>query len=124
MILHSLAWFKNLRRLPPQFWSNLALFMLPAMVQGTARAVCRNEYGDLMLSNKERYQEEAPPCAAPGCAFASVWLCAGQNRSREDVRALFPRAMYYRSRYTALDVAWELGLFEDLVAEVFEKIWV
>ena len=30
----------------------------------------------------------------------------------------------YRSRYTALDVAWELGLFEDLVAEVFEKIWV
>jgi hypothetical protein len=32
--------------------------------------------------------------------------------------------MYYRSRYTALDVAWELGLFEDLVAEVFEKIWV
>ena len=44
--------------------------------------------------------------------------------TREDVRALFPRAMYYRSRYTALDVAWELGLFEDLVAEVFEKIWV
>ena len=41
----------------------------------------------------------------------------------EDVRALFPRAMYYRSRYTALDVAWELGLFEDLVEEVFEKIW-
>jgi len=44
--------------------------------------------------------------------------------TREDVRALFPRAMYYRSRYTALDVAWELGLFEDLVAEVFEKIWI
>ena len=43
--------------------------------------------------------------------------------TREDVRALFPRAMYYRARYTALDVAWELGLFEDLVAEVFDKIW-
>ena len=44
--------------------------------------------------------------------------------SVDDVRQAFPRAMYYRSRYTALDVAWELGLFEDLVAEVFEKIWV
>ena len=34
----------------------------------------------------------------------------------DDVRATFPRAMYYRSRYTALDVAWELGIFDDLVA--------
>lgn len=41
----------------------------------------------------------------------------------QDVRDTFPRAMYYRSRYTALDVAWELGLFDDLVAEVFETIW-
>ena len=41
-----------------------------------------------------------------------------------DVRSLFPKAMYYRSRYTALDVAWELGLFDDLVAEVFDRIWV
>ena len=41
----------------------------------------------------------------------------------EDVRATFPRAMYYRSRYTALDVAWELGIFDDLVAEVFDHIW-
>ncbi|MFT3888084.1 MAG: sn-glycerol-1-phosphate dehydrogenase [Arachnia sp.] len=41
-----------------------------------------------------------------------------------DVRATFPKAMYYRSRYTALDVAWELGLFDELVADVFERIWV
>ncbi len=42
----------------------------------------------------------------------------------DDVRAMFPRAMYYRSRYTALDVAWELGLFDDLVDEVFTRIWI
>lgn len=41
----------------------------------------------------------------------------------DDVRAMFPKAMYYRSRYTALDVAWELGLFDELVAEVFDTIW-
>lgn len=41
-----------------------------------------------------------------------------------DVRATFPRAMYYRSRYTVLDVAWELGIFDDLVDEVFSRIWV
>ncbi len=35
------------------------------------------------------------------------------------VRATFPRAMYYRSRYTVLDVAREAGWFDDLVAEVF-----
>lgn len=42
----------------------------------------------------------------------------------DDVRATFPRAMYYRSRYTALDVAWELGLFDEIVADVFDRIWV
>ena len=42
----------------------------------------------------------------------------------EDVRATFPRAMYYRSRYTALDVAWELGIFDDLVEDVFTRIWI
>jgi glycerol-1-phosphate dehydrogenase [NAD(P)+] len=36
-----------------------------------------------------------------------------------DVRTTFPRAMYYRSRYTVLDVAREAGWFDDLVAEVF-----
>ena len=36
-----------------------------------------------------------------------------------DVRATFPRAMYYRSRYTVLDLAREAGWFEDLVDEVF-----
>ena len=37
----------------------------------------------------------------------------------DDVRATFPRAMYYRSRYTVLDVARELGWFEDIVDDVF-----
>ena len=41
----------------------------------------------------------------------------------QDVRDTFPRAMYYRSRYTALDVAWELTLFDDLVDEVFKTFW-
>lgn len=41
----------------------------------------------------------------------------------DDVRRTFPRAMYYRSRYTALDVAWELGIFENLVDEVFAHLW-
>ncbi len=37
----------------------------------------------------------------------------------EAVRATFPRAMYYRSRYTVLDLAREAGWFEQLVDEVF-----
>ncbi len=36
-----------------------------------------------------------------------------------DVRALFPKAMYYRSRYTVLDLASEAGWFDELVDEVF-----
>lgn len=36
-----------------------------------------------------------------------------------DVRATFPLAMYYRSRYTVLDLAREAGWFDELVAEVF-----
>lgn len=42
----------------------------------------------------------------------------------DHVRATFPRAMYYRSRYTALDVAWELGIFDALVDDVFDRIWI
>jgi glycerol-1-phosphate dehydrogenase [NAD(P)+] len=36
-----------------------------------------------------------------------------------DVRAMFPKAMYYRSRYTVLDLAREAGWFAGLVDEVF-----
>ena len=36
-----------------------------------------------------------------------------------DVKALFPPAMYYRSRYTVLDLASEAGWFDELVDEVF-----
>lgn len=37
----------------------------------------------------------------------------------DDVKATFPQAMYYRSRYTVLDVAREAGWFDSLVEEVF-----
>lgn len=39
------------------------------------------------------------------------------------VRAMFPLARYYRSRYTALDVAWEFGIVDELTDQVFDKIW-
>ncbi|MDR1214141.1 MAG: sn-glycerol-1-phosphate dehydrogenase [Propionibacteriaceae bacterium] len=38
--------------------------------------------------------------------------------SVEAVRQTFPQAMYYRSRYTVLDVARELGWFDQLTDEV------
>lgn len=37
----------------------------------------------------------------------------------QDVRDTFPKAMYYRSRYTVLDVAREAGWFDQIVDEVF-----
>jgi glycerol-1-phosphate dehydrogenase [NAD(P)+] len=37
----------------------------------------------------------------------------------QQVKETFPRAMYYRSRYTVLDVAREAGWFDELVDEVF-----
>ncbi len=37
----------------------------------------------------------------------------------DDVRATFPKAMYYRSRYTVLDLSREAGWFDELVDEVF-----
>ncbi|MDR1768633.1 MAG: sn-glycerol-1-phosphate dehydrogenase [Propionibacteriaceae bacterium] len=37
----------------------------------------------------------------------------------DDVKATFPKAMYFRSRYTVLDVAREAGWFDELVDEVF-----
>ena len=36
-----------------------------------------------------------------------------------DVKAAFPRAMYYRSRYTVLDLAREIGWFNGIVDDVF-----
>lgn len=45
--------------------------------------------------------------------------------SAQAVKETFPRAMYYRSRYTVLDVAREIGWFGELVDEVFATggIW-
>lgn len=39
------------------------------------------------------------------------------------LRETFPKAMYYRSRYTCLDVAREAGWFDELVDEVFTVGW-
>ncbi|MGO1384968.1 MAG: sn-glycerol-1-phosphate dehydrogenase [Arachnia sp.] len=62
--------------------------------------------------------------------LAEMLEAAGSSSRPEDiglsvnqVRATFPRAMYYRSRYTALDVAWELGIFDELVEDVFSHLW-
>lgn len=45
--------------------------------------------------------------------------------SVQQVKDTFPRAMYYRSRYTVLDVSREIGWFDELVDEVFAPggIW-
>ncbi|HSN43994.1 MAG TPA: iron-containing alcohol dehydrogenase, partial [Propionibacteriaceae bacterium] len=37
----------------------------------------------------------------------------------QELKDTFPRAMYYRSRYTVLDVSREIGWFPELVDEVF-----
>lgn len=37
----------------------------------------------------------------------------------QDIKASFPKAMYYRSRYTVLDVTREAAWFDDLVSDVF-----
>lgn len=41
------------------------------------------------------------------------------------MRATFPKAMYYRSRYTVLDLAREGRWYEELVEEVFapDGLW-
>ena len=40
--------------------------------------------------------------------------------SVDDVRQAFPRAMYYRSRYTVLDVLFATGLLHSVVDSLFE----
>lgn len=75
---------------------------------------------------RERLERQLLPTAT----LAGMLAAAGApstpsdiGLNAEDVRATFPRAMYYRSRYTALDLAWELGLFEELVDKVFDHVW-
>lgn len=62
----------------------------------------------------------------PAREFAAKLAAAGAPHQPEDigltaadVKATFPKAMYYRSRYTVLDVAREAGWFDELVEEVF-----
>ena len=49
--------------------------------------------------------------------YSRPWM--GDERTLADLKATFPRAMYYRSRYTVLDVSREIGWFAELVDEVF-----
>jgi len=62
----------------------------------------------------------------PARALQAMLRAAGAPAVPEDigltapaVRATFPKAMYYRSRYTVLDLAREAGWFDELVDEVF-----
>lgn len=45
--------------------------------------------------------------------------------TREAVRATFTKAMYYRARYSVLDLARELGWFTEIIDEVFaaDGLW-
>jgi glycerol-1-phosphate dehydrogenase [NAD(P)+] len=61
----------------------------------------------------------------PARVLQQMLRAAGAPATPEDigltpalVRATFPQAMYYRSRYTVLDLARETGWFEELVYEV------
>ncbi|NLH69284.1 MAG: sn-glycerol-1-phosphate dehydrogenase [Brooklawnia sp.] len=62
----------------------------------------------------------------PAKQLQSMLVAAGAPSRPEDigltprqVQQTFPRAMYYRSRYTVLDVSREIGWFGELVEEVF-----
>ncbi|WP_257478427.1 sn-glycerol-1-phosphate dehydrogenase [Acidipropionibacterium jensenii] len=62
----------------------------------------------------------------PARELADKLATAGAPSRPEDigltaarVKDTFPKAMYYRSRYTVLDVAREAGWFDELVEEVF-----
>ncbi|WP_028707607.1 sn-glycerol-1-phosphate dehydrogenase [Propionicicella superfundia] len=77
----------------------------------------------------DRWDELRPRLAAqvlPAADLQRMLRAAGAPAVPEDigltaadVRDTFPRAMYYRARYSVLDVARETGWFDDLVAEVF-----
>ncbi len=71
---------------------------------------------------RERLAEQILPPAelrdrlgAAGCPTAPEDI----GLSREDLRATYTRARMIRSRYTALDLAYEAGILEDVVDELF-----
>lgn len=78
------------------------------------------------VTNWEALKPRVTAQLTPARELQAMLLAAGAPATPEDigltaadVRATFPRAMYYRSRYTVLDLAREAGWFEELVDEVF-----
>lgn len=45
------------------------------------------------------------------------------HRTREEVIEAMIKGPFYRPRYTILDLAWELGLLEDLADEAFNRVF-
>ncbi|WP_420174433.1 sn-glycerol-1-phosphate dehydrogenase [Luteococcus sp. OSA5] len=94
--------------------------------QGLAERLTRLQEG--WPSTRQRLQEQLVAARD----FQAMLAAAGAPSRPEDigltaqqVRETFPKAMYYRSRYTVLDVAREAGWYDQIVDEVFAPggIW-
>jgi glycerol-1-phosphate dehydrogenase [NAD(P)+] len=72
------------------------------------------EIRDKVLERLPPYGELKKLMAGGGCPV----LPAAINLSREDVIATARRAQMIRNRYTVVDLAWDLGVFEDVLAKV------
>ncbi len=79
-------------------------------------------------ATQARLEEQLVPAAD----FQQQLSLAGAPSRPQDIgldvaglKATFPKAMYYRSRYTVLDVAREAGWYDQLVDEVFanDSLW-
>ncbi|MEJ5314521.1 MULTISPECIES: iron-containing alcohol dehydrogenase [Anaerolinea] len=45
------------------------------------------------------------------------------QRTREEIVEAMTKGLFYRPRYTLLDLAWELGVLEDLVEETLDRVF-
>ncbi|MFZ2260477.1 MAG: sn-glycerol-1-phosphate dehydrogenase, partial [Luteococcus japonicus] len=79
-----------------------------------------------------RTRERLAAQLVPAADFQAQLRAAGAPSRPQDIglsvqqlRETFPKAMYYRSRYTVLDVAREAGWFDELVEQTFAPggIW-
>ncbi|MDR1077236.1 MAG: sn-glycerol-1-phosphate dehydrogenase [Propionibacteriaceae bacterium] len=100
-----------------------------AVLQTRAKYVDRAGLGqrlERLLSNWDETEERLRAQLWPARQLRDALRAAGAptdpaqiGLSVAAVRQTFPQAMYYRSRYTVLDLARELGWFDQLTAEVF-----